>query len=493
VRAACLVCLCLLASPARAYDFQIEAETIGQAYQLRAADDAVINRRRLTQYLGLHLFNLGPTDSLGRPLPRNQFYITVAMRFDREFADYTQPAELSGRTPQRELFNNRLEILYGYAGGRDLAGFLDFELGRQVMIDLFDYYAFDGLHILARTPFHVAAEAWGGLEVSGATVFDSPVFRVDGTALGQNPLGSPLARQEQAFLPTFGVALRSVGLRDVNARVSYMQTLSLTGDPRAPGEPKRGVIEEKVAVTASGRLFDGRLVPWAAFRYNLLVGELDEAQVGARAQWGRHGASVEYVLAAPTFDGDSIFNVFASERFDDVRAMYDVVLGRVRAYAQLFVRLFGNESTALGSAPPSGLPSALAYGGSTGARVDLGRGYARVDGYYQDGYGGIVAGVDLSGRVRLFGDPVDGLFAEARISYAHFADDLRPLDHADSLGMQGGLRYTVTPGVTLHALVEENVNRLYPSQLRALALLDLGFWLAQKPRGITRPQPWSGW
>ena len=64
MRALALVIL-VVPSLARAYDFQIDAETIGQAYQLRAADDALVNRRRIDQYLGLHIFNLGPRDQLG--------------------------------------------------------------------------------------------------------------------------------------------------------------------------------------------------------------------------------------------------------------------------------------------------------------------------------------------------------------------------------------------------------------------------------------------
>jgi hypothetical protein len=222
---ALILALVLLPAVAHAYDFQIEAETVGQGYQLRAADDAVVNRRRLTQYLGLHLFNLGPTDEMGRPRPRNQFYITIGMRFDADFGEYPNIELPPGRTPEREVFPTRFDLLYAYLGGDSVFGFLDFKLGRQIMVDLFDYYAFDGLHVQARTPWHLAAEAWGGLNVSGLSIFDTPVYRVDGVALGGNPLGSLNARQEGELQPTFGVALRSYGYRDLSVRVSYMRTL----------------------------------------------------------------------------------------------------------------------------------------------------------------------------------------------------------------------------------------------------------------------------
>lgn len=474
--------LLLVPSLAHAYDFEIDAQTIGQAYQLRAGDDTLVNRRRLTQYLGLSIFNLGPRDDLGRPLPKNQFYLSVAMRFDAELGDFSQLDDLSGRTPQREIFPEKLDLLYAYLGANDLLGFLDFQLGRQIMVDLFDWTSFDGLHIQARSRYHVAAEAWGGLAVTGADMFDSPLYRVDGTALGQNPIGSLGARQEEELQPTFGVALRTIGLRDLTVRVSYDRTMSPTGASLAPGEPDWGVIEEKVGLTARGRLLGGRVIPWFAFRYDLLVGRVDEIYAGVRAQLGRHGLSAEYVLAAPTFDGDSIWNVFASQAFDDVRVAYDLAWGRVRAYARAFARFYFDDRG-----------SSESIGGNAGGRLDLGpRGYIRLDGYYEDGYGGRRAGVDGSARIRLTGDLLDGLFAEGRVSFADFRDDIRAVDRADSLGLQAGLRYTPTPGVTLHGIVEENVNRLYKSQLRLLAVLDLSFWLGQQPRGHRRTQPWSG-
>jgi hypothetical protein len=482
VRALALAIL-LLPSLARAYDFQVDAETIGQAYQLRDADNALVNRRRLSQYLGLHVFNLGPRDDLGRPLPRNQLYLTASLRFDADMGEYPNLTELSGRTPERELFQEKLDLLYAYLGGNDLFGFLDFQLGRQILIDLYDWTSFDGLHLQARTPFYVAAEAWGGLNVTGAGVLDSPVYRVDGTALGQNPFGSLGARQEEELQPTFGVAARTIGLRDLSARLSYARTMSPTGDPRQPGEPAWGVVDEHVGLTVRGRLLDARLVPWFAFRYNLLAGRLDEVYAGVRAQVGRHGLSAEYVLAAPTFDGDSIWNVFASQAFDDIRLSWDVSFWRVRAYARAFTRLFFDDRGAAASG-----------GGALGARLDLRRGFARLDGYYEDGYGGRRAGAELAARVRLWGDPDNAraLFAEGRMSYAGFRDDIRPVDRADSFGIQAGVRWSPLAGITLHGLVEENVNRIYPSQLRVLALLDLSFWLGMRPRGIRRSQPWSG-
>ena len=137
----------------------------------------------------------------------------------------------------------------------------------------------------------------------------------------------------------------------------------------------------------------------------------------------------------------------------------------------------------------------MAYGGSAGVRAELpgiARGHLRLDGYYEDGYGGLVGGVDLSALVRIAGEVVTGLYGEGRVSYVHFRDDARPIDSADSLGLQGGLRYTFVRGLTGHLLVEENVNRFHASQFRAIALLDLSFWLGPRGGGALRQRSSSG-
>jgi hypothetical protein len=481
--------VCALAAPARAYDFDIFAETIGQGYQLRAADDTLVNRRRIDQYLGLEVYNLGPRDLVGRPLDKNQFYISAYMRFDADLGDYPNYKELSGRSGEAEFQPARLDLLWAYLGGRNVGGFLDFKLGRQISVNMFEFRALDGLDLDFKTPFYVALEAWGGLNVSGSAPIDSPIYRADGVALGGNPIGSLGQRQESALEPTFGFALHTIGLRDVDIRAEYLRTMSFTGDARQTGENDLGVIEEKVSLTARARLWRGRLIPWFGLRYDILNGQIDQIHAGLRLQLdgARHGISVEYLYDSPTFDGDSIWNVFATQPINDVRLSYDLQLGRVRAYVRGFTRIFQNEVTNTnGTLPPS---LDLAWGGSVGARLDLRRGYVRIDTYYQDGYGGVTAGVDASGRVALVGDLQTGLVGEARLSYVHFADDSRTVDHADSFGAQAGLRYSFVKGMTLHVVVEENVNRFYDSQLRLLAILDLSFWLGPRGGGYPLQRP----
>jgi hypothetical protein len=483
VAAAILLC----AVPARAVDVQLSSETIGQGWQLRAGDDTIVNRRRLTQMVGFDVTGLGPKDVYGNALDKNQFYLSLQLRFDAEFGDYADLAMPSGRTPQREIYKDHFDLLWGFIGARSLFGFVDAKLGRQLMVDLFDWRSFDGIWVEARAPFHAAVEVWGGLNVTGAAPFDSAIYRADGVALGGNPRGSLDARQEDALQPTFGVAVRTWGLRDFMLRLSYARTTSSTNDPQ-PGEPTSGVVDETVALTARGRLLHGKLIPWLGFRWDLLGGRLADLQAGLRWQISQsHGLTAEYVQAAPTFDGDSIWNVFGSTAFSDVRLVYDLLLGRWRFFARGFARLFPDEPLTSGH-QAAGVSSGTAWGASAGTRADFRRANVRLDGYYEDGWGGLKAGGDLSGRILAFGDWLYGLVFDGRISYVYFHDDLRPIDSAHSFGMQLGARYTFVRGVTLHLLVEENVNHFYASQFRALAMLDLSFFLGARGPGIQRPR-----
>jgi len=170
----------------RAANVEVDSQIVGQMYELRTADagssDArLVDRRRLTTYLGLHISGLGPKDDDGLPGWRNQFAVHFQMRFDADFGDYLCAIGRSsygsalgclgrdkgGKSLSPELSNYKPEILEGYIEGHSLGGWVDMRLGRQIQWDLFDLRGFDGLWGQARTPIYVAAEAFGGLAQNG--------------------------------------------------------------------------------------------------------------------------------------------------------------------------------------------------------------------------------------------------------------------------------------------------------------------------------------
>jgi hypothetical protein len=181
----------------------------------------------------------------------------------------------------------------------------------------------------------------------------------------------------------------------------------------------------------------------------------------------------EYFYNAPTFDGDSIFNVFATYAYQDARLTYTAPeLGPWHLWGSTFYRKFDDSSATFGVSP---VTDSGAFGVAAGARYRISeRGYTRVDLYYDDGFGGLRAGGDLSGRYQL---AVDRLEVEGRLTLLRFEPDIERQKSfpSTSFGVQAGARYRMADGVRLHLLVEENNNAYYNYQLRAIALLDLTF------------------
>lgn len=473
----------LLPGAARAFDFEVGAATIGQGDQIRrfSGDGVVLmNRRRLTQILSLRLYDfLPPPDpDSGRPVPRLQ--MISQMRFDTNFGDFVDNMDADGVLVVPEIEDDQFDLLLLYVEGRDfLRGTTDFRVGRQAMDDPLDWFALDGADVLFRAPLHVGVEGFGGLEVRGDDPLSSPTMELDGTTT------TVLSEEHAALAPTFGGALVTHGLRDLSARASYRRTISTAATAACPSicaDPSlsdgveneyTGVVEEKVAASVRGRIIDA-LYPYGGLRYNLLVARPDLAEAGVRVQiHPRHAVTPAYSRFVPTFAGDSIFNVFSTEAYQDGALTYDVMpRSGLRAYAKGLVRRYANEAR-----DDMDETSATHVGGGAGGRLALRRGFVRLDGRADGGYGGLAAGGDLSGEWRFL---VDRLALSGRVSALRYESDAALRDEAVrrgtwSLGLQGGARWVLAEGVALHALAEENRSTLYESYFRLLGMLDLGY------------------
>jgi hypothetical protein len=482
---------------ASAYEFEIESETVGQAYQLRwtrfSERDRILDRRRFTESLGLDVWGiLEPSYDAARPDPPPlapfDLYVTFRMRLLHDFGDYTagdvahgaQVDSATSAVPELGREDLELEILWAAVGARGILDRIDVALGRQLVVDSFDWIALDGLTAVARLPGHVAVEALGGFLVRDSSPLGSPTHEPDGTSSSECSVfqdgafkDATTCEQRRKPAPTWGAALATHGLRWLSARLSYRRTVAATAAglyPDASGEaPGWGVLEEKVAASARLRLLGGRLFPYAAARWNLVLGGIDEAHAGVRLALGDHAFTPEALYSFPSFDGDSIFNVFAAQPYWDGRLTYDLWPGRgaLRLYARGFVRRFVNEDIATIQFAAA---SKLAAGGAIGGRW-RGSGLAlRADLSYEDGYGGRRAGGSLSGSW----EATRRWSFEGRASLVHFDEDMLDDLHATSFGAQAGARVRLGPGMTLHLLGEDNFNR-FDRGLRLLAMLDLAF------------------
>jgi hypothetical protein len=460
------VALLLATAPAAAYDWDLQAETLGQGYQVRRllgdGSTEMLSRRRLDQSLGLGVYNLLP-DEWTDEGKKNQLYVVTRLRFDTDFGDYPV---YTARQDIPELQRYDFLLLYGYVGGRDLLGRIDFQLGRQIAIDLMDFYSFDGLLVRVRAPGHLAVEVMGGAEVRAEWPLASPIFELDGTSRNsRDPQSRP--QQQDAVAGTYGVAVETWGLKDFSTRLAYRATLSPTVDRQAD-EPAAAPIQERLAWQAEASLFKGAVHPMLGLRYDLMDMRFDEIEAALRVPaWRHHALVVEYFRSAPTFDGDSIFNVFGTTAYHDLRAGWDFTAAGLSAYARAFLRLFEDGGTA-----PDG-------GAAAGTAVQLRRGLVRCDVYYENGYGGRHAGLDARSRW----DLIRGwLGAEGRVTVVSTAPPgpaqyrIGDVASVTSLGLEGGLRWTPSRDIAINLLVEGNLANI-ERELRVYWQLDLYAWL----------------
>jgi hypothetical protein len=454
------------AGRAYGYDFQIDLRTIGQGYQLRRfganGSNELLSRRRLTQFLDLSVMDLLPSRLRGDDPGRNQLYFDASLRFDTDFGGYLL-GRPTGMDSIGELKQSQLDILYAYFGGRNVGGRVDFQLGRQMHFDLVDFYAFDGGDAIVRICSGFAAQAFGGTEVRGELPLSAPIYELDGTSAGSRDPATRAA-QSKMLRPLVGGALMAGGQgRPWQLRLAYRRVWSATASQLA-GEPETGVNDEKLALTGNWS-WQNRVILYGGFRLNLLLAAFDDEQLALRVKLReRQWVTLEGAYLAPTFDGDSIWNVFASGAYGDVRASYELGLGpEVKTYARTFLRVHEH----LGAEAPG---DRHAVGASLGAAWRRGRGMLRADGYGDGGFAGRKIGLDLAGRWAV--RPAFEL--EGRLTGYTWKNDLNP-DNSEGvvMGVQAGGRYQLGPGVRLHLLAEDNFGTFYKAQFRGLAMVEL--------------------
>ena len=489
-------------------------------------------RRRISQSIQLHLWDLAGTRqglSLFDPEPARgpKVYFSSYFRFNNDFGSYSE-AELliDGElrdaldvVPELERNVLQFDLLFGYVGVEGLAdGKVDVFVGRQMEVQTLDWFSMDGLKVRAHLPASLLVEAFAGARVHENSWIATEAMTPDGTSSALceeyvegampgsgawRPIdGLPVAEgsvftsddelcpQREQWMPTWGAAIASEGLESVIARVSYRQTRSpsagILGEPgrldfedlgyypnEAGQAPGWGTNEERFAASlrvpirrASGL----QLVPYAAARYSLLHGLLDEAHGGLRVAQKAHSLETELFYSVPTFEGDSIFNVFSSEPYSDVRTtwQYRPTGAAWGSYSKAWGRRYHSEdSEASGQ-------SSNEYAGGVQVGADYRWGLqrrVRVDGFHEDGYGGQRSGAYVSSLWRWSPSTV----FRTRFSVIRFDEDLRSELRGTNLGAQVGTTYQINKGVAASLMVEHNSNHIDRFQLGAFALVDLAF------------------
>ncbi len=433
---------------AHAASFRLQSQTVGDAYQLVNSFDELINRRRLHQYLGFSGHDLLSDGE-------HQLNIVTMLRFDADFG--LGDDDLDDIPSWRR---EQLSLQYAYLDARDIGGFLDARLGRQVKADTLDYLMLDGLTLRVELPFYVAVEVIAGLEVDNdAASINASMQELDGVRFVDEPGASNPATI------VVGGALTTANLAYTRGWIGYRRLFS-------DGK----VDSEKFGAALYQRVIPGVHVN-GAVSYDLFNGRFDRIDAGARWQATDFlDVHAQYLRQQPSFDADSIFNIFSSFPLNDVTGRVRLHLSKnSRVYAGGMVRFFGNEGYTDGAVIGTVDTLVRSFGAMAGWSARFGaKGRARIDVSYEGGYGGDRTLFDLGGTYNIVPNEwqLDG-----RLSAVIFRDELQPELNAASFGYQVGGRYRVVDQVGISLMVEHNINRLQTHQLRVFALVDVDVWL----------------
>jgi len=526
MRRACIAAIVLAVSsvPADAYEFWLRARTFGQAYQLReyrlVGPDLFLGRRRFTQTLALRIWDIGnfAADRRRARLPDNGLRITWQsyLRIDHDFGVFTSGRVKLTEATRRDAIDvypelaesvAGLDLLYGHVSIDGLAdGRVSLQLGRVLVDDGWGTSGVDGGTARALVPSTpLAVTVTGGVRVRASSPLGLSAYELDGTsgagcreyvegptpgtgawklidrnrAITNTRLESDFeyCPQRERLQPTIGVAVATSKLRGVGAELGYRRTWSSTVGvidgvdrldypdlglyPNDFGQaPGSGVNEERVHLRLHGELARGKLAvrPFASARYSLLHAVLDRADLGVRLERGKHGLEPKVEYFYPTFDGDSIFNVFSIEPAADARIGYRYD-GEVRATANAWLRRY------------TGGNAAYAGGSDVSVERDVtSRLRTRLDGLWDDGYGGRRAG----GSGEVGWRPTMTSWVRGRVIVLGVApDDGRPRYVSTSTMLSSTLE--LGDVAALHLIGESSFDDRQNGQLRALVILDLAF------------------
>lgn len=403
--------------------------------------DLFHGRRRITQLLALRLYDVGNLASTRRRarLPDNGIRISWQsyLRVDHDFGNFsTGRLTLAGpvRRDALDLYPElaeqvaALDLMYGYL---QVDGLFDdrvtVRVGRMLAEEGWGAAAFDGVATRIEPPAPVIIAASAGLRVRASSPLGVAGFELDGTSgagcreyvEGETPgTGSwqlvdrnraiqnqrlssdyEYCPQREMRQPTVSVTLATARLGAIHAELGYRRTWSETVGlidtrdrldypdlglyPNERGQsPDTGVNEERLWARASAitRHGDYRFEPFGDIRFSVLHGLIDRADAGLRIRNGDHVLEpvVEYFF--PTFDGDSIYNVFSIEPTTDVRLGYQYTPDTPwRGRASAWVRRYSHSGTLPATAGGADAGLEHAFGGAWRGRFDA---------LWDDGWGG---------------------------------------------------------------------------------------------------------
>jgi hypothetical protein len=499
----------LASAPAHAIEPELTSDTAAQFYDVRSpTGQTSLDRTRFTSTLGVNLYDILGQDTPGRGYrdgPEIDFRARV--RYDADYGisgTETDPTNYQSFVPGLADTSGLVDVMYAYIEGRRLLhGVVSFKLGRQYMVDSLGWWSFDGAEIKATLPYYFAVEGYGGLEVRGGLPLSTARFEAGGVWRGnRNNFDPSLYPQFQPadVAPAVGAAIESSGVTWLHSRLTYRRVYD-TGsvgvaefaNPNLPPGVNSTYDQTRISTDKLGYAVEADLRKFGAVkaglaydlynvRFSQIYGSLDVYATK------RLTLSADYDFYAPSYDADSIWNVFASEPINDVSLRGSYVKGHLALSAGAHARIYdidtSNANT--GAAPSSNPPSSpnltgptygtyptnghpFDEGGDIGAKYKWGEGNVGLRAAADVGDAGDRIGGDLSGQRVL---ETRYLFA-GRLGVWQWNDKIRADRDATNFGYMLGVGYRFAPRCQTMFEWQQDMNRLVGVRFRALLTLSV--------------------
>jgi hypothetical protein len=485
---------------AHALEPELTSDTSVQFYDVRSpTGENVISRRRLTTTLGVGAYDLYPSESAGTKRSGVRPYLTfrARLRYDADYGGLSAETDRESSRLVPGFSRGPFDLMYGYVEGRRfLGGVLGFKLGRQYVVDSLGWWSFDGGQVNVTTPFYLAAEVYGGLEQRGGMPLSTPrferegVWRGDRTGYGSNVYPS---FQRNDVAPAFGAALESTGVSWLHGRLTYRRVYNtgISNESQFANGIRTPVSYEGTRISQErlGYGFDATLAHLGGVKgglsYDLYNAKFANAYASLDAYVSRQlTLSLDYEYYVPTFDGDSIWNVFVAMPMNDLslRAAYDPS-DRLSFAAGARGRAFRVQTEAETdqrmASSPNGLAAANEY--PTSSMDMMGGGDLSARWHFGEGALGARSSADFAKTGKRLGIDVYGertletrYFLNARAGVWQW-DDKQRADQGSTTSFQyvAGVGYKLWERSRVFADFEHDMNRIAGHRFRAMLWLSM--------------------
>ncbi len=452
---------------ASGYDQQISADMSLEGYTVYGRKGTTLSRRRVVGNVNLGAWNILPheTDPYYKG-PRLSMDVSLRIMGDMGISKgETSPTSERSYVPGADPLSFSL-----MSASIEAQGFwqdtLDVRAGRQIRLDTLGFFAFDGIDTKLRLPAGITVVAYLGMEVRGGQLLGYDSYELDGTDRGdRTDLENDRYPDRKEPEPRLagGCELVLAPWHWIEAAASF-RAVGIVHDAGNLADQRAG---GRLNIHAGIFHADGRAV------YNAMVNAVSEAdgEIGV-TPFDRIGIFAEYHRYRPTFEGDSIFNVFDITPQNDVGGRLDVRINRlVKLSGWGFARMNEDQSGLKGDAQNDWVSGA---GGGIGTDYHTRRRALSARFSMSEEWGEQRIGAELGGGHGFLRN--NRLWLSFRLSYWHIEDDFSELYKGDAAGYVLSGRFDITHRLHFLGEFEHYVGDGRPSRLTGYTLLSMDLW-----------------